>query len=379
MMQTKFARYAWVALVISLFAVLSGCTKLPVKEFSAYKGSFNKARSAGEEVLLDYGAALAQREEMKRREAVAGSSEPQSAREQAQVFNPAAIGIAGQDVDVVGVRMKAWEVVARYNDTLTALAEGKSADALKASVEGLTASLQNFPIAKVAGAVGNISPWIGSLTTLLAAAEAERSRQEFIDVVDKGAPLILGTSRVKAGSGDPVDIGFLGLLQADAENFFNVRLALNIIAYTRITDSADTLGGQYQALATDYGHPEDLKKLTATVNEQFKALDPNLEPVKLSSTGTKTYSTNIHSQLVQISVQVADKALAAQQLTAELADYKKVLTSYMELLLGVRESLQGLQVAVQNTQQSLPPTEDLIKVYIDLKQSLEAYRTSRRT
>ena len=93
-------------------------------------------------------------------------------------------------MDRVVVRMKAWDVVARYNDLLTALAEGRAADELAGAVDGLSSSLGSFPIAAVAVAWTEVSGYLAPLKPLALEAVRERSRRDFIAAVGKGGPLI---------------------------------------------------------------------------------------------------------------------------------------------------------------------------------------------
>jgi len=113
------------------------CTSVPIREFTSYRQVFADARAAGEQVLFDYSAAV--KEYDLARKQLAG--EPAESRASLTAENdlppdagsPPAEGNAADLADVA-VRIRAWDVVQRYNDFLLDLAEGKSAAQVSAAV-----------------------------------------------------------------------------------------------------------------------------------------------------------------------------------------------------------------------------------------------------
>jgi hypothetical protein len=248
----------WIRLLSGVFfaSLLSGCTAVPTKHFSAYKEAFGKARAASEQVLLDYGAATAETEALK----AALTQEEESrldqvnARRQAE-FDVNAARNNAASVDHIAVRMQAWDVVGRYNEALTGLAEGKSAAEVAGLVDGLYQNLSTFPFEGIAEAASDAAPFVGALKTLLKKAQEEWSRQEFVRVVKEGGPTIRKM--------------FIVNLRRDAQNFYNIRLALNDIAYREKLDEIADLADQFNTLANRYkldAAAEDLVKITDDTN-----------------------------------------------------------------------------------------------------------------
>ena len=382
-------------MTLLIFAsALAGCTQIPVREFTSYKETFNRARMAGEEVLIDYGAALHEKDridEQKRAELLADKG-AEGAQEASQSissipFDPIVNVRSISKIDVIGVRMQAWEVVARYNDALTALAEGKSAAELTATVEGLANSLANFPIGEVAEAVGSLAPWLGSLKTLVAAAETQRSRRKFLEAVTMGAPLIHGTKPVKT----PVDyckskkrflenVGFIGLLKADASDFYCLRLSLHLSAKSAITDPASDLARQFNSLSKQY-KPDEKNLLKGEIDEMnmlYAKMGLKKGQFHIGENPQKTYTDNIHAQLVQIKEQVAEKARKVENLEAALAAYQQTLVAYVKLIDKLSKTTQALRLAAEVPVQPLPSVEELSRVYIELRQAIEIYKNMRR-
>src|SRR4051794_10416057 len=102
---------AMLVALATVAVIATGCTTVPTKEFQSYKDAFKEARTAGEQVLLDYGAAAALQKESEGKRAAAA---PQR-RIRATAFD-ASLKSDKASVDHVAVRMKAWDVVSRYDD-----------------------------------------------------------------------------------------------------------------------------------------------------------------------------------------------------------------------------------------------------------------------
>src|SRR5687768_6103177 len=114
------------------FLLLAGCTSLPATEFSAYRNAFDAARTAGEQVTLDYGAAVA--ENKLRRSQVAASTRPAPLSSNSKTtFSVAAVMESSSVSGDVAERLRAWQVVADFNEALVSIAEGKSSRDLDAA------------------------------------------------------------------------------------------------------------------------------------------------------------------------------------------------------------------------------------------------------
>jgi hypothetical protein len=375
----KVFQLAFVSFVLTMF----GCTSVPIREFTSYKQVFAEARAAGEQVLFDYSAAVKEYEQARKLQA--GDSSGNRASSAIEInrlanIDPTAAAPVAAELDDVTVRIRAWDVVQRYNDVLLSLAEGKSVDQVSAAVNGLMQSLATFPLEDIAQAASTISPYIGVLKEVLTLAEFERSHRKFVAAVKKGAPLIGVPIRENAESGDKKTFqSFLKLLRDDAKNFFNIRKGLNDLAYDRIVDEAADSRRQYRILILDYEFNADLEKLTTEVNELLKSV--SLPPIELTAAekeqATKACPPIVFSQLVQIKEQIGTKVDAARKKTGELTAYKTMVVAYVNLIDQVSASLLALLTAVESNLKTIPPIGDLLPVYIQLRQAIHFYRDSR--
>lgn len=375
----KVFQLALVSVVLSMLA----CTSIPTREFTTYKQAFADARAAGEQVLFDYSAAVNEYEMEKKLQAEKlseNSAPPAIENDRPANFDPTTGSADVAELDDVTVRIRAWDVVQRYNDVLLSLAEGKSVAQVSAAVDGLMQSLATFPLEDIATAVSSVSPYLGVLREVLALAEYERSRRKFVAAVKKGAPLIgVPIREIAASEGKESFQSFLKLLRDDAKNFYNIRKGLNDLAYERKVDEAADLRRQYRILVLEFKSNEDLDKLTTEVNELLKLV--SLPPVALTKEekeqATQTYTPVIYTQLVQLKDQIGAKVNAARKKTNELTAYKTMAAAYVKLINHVSESLQALLTAVERNLKTTPSIGELLPVYIELRRAIHIYRDSR--
>ena len=342
--------------------VAAGCTTIPGKEFASYKDTFAKARSAGETVVLDYGVAVSQFEEIKVRRAAA---KPEQKRRGAP-FDPATEAKKSAPVDHVLVRMQAWDVVARYNDLLTALAEGKPAEDLAAAVDGLSASLNNFPLKAVAASAADVSGYLAPLKALALEAAREHSRRQFVEAVGKGAPLI--------------NDKFIVLLREDAADFYRVRAGLNDLEITALAESANATGVRLGELAASFQASREAEAAIAAFNAEADKL-PQLTggvrlvaPVKVAPRGPAAPTPEARAQIGTLSQDGKAQLAKVAAKDDELNAYRQVLIAYLALLNELERSLRNLQVAAEQAQPAIPSTVELERAVILLREAYMAYQ-----
>lgn len=176
-------------LVISTILFLAACSQVPKREFSQYKQTFAQVHTTAADILLDFDQALKK------------AKERQAAQEQGQdapVVRPpypadlkAFEGKRGSEkVDDIEVRRRALQVITQYNDLLTELAEGKSAQEVKSSASGLVNAVGKFVTIAGGSGVPGLSAIATIVSTLAELVEKARTRAEFSRAVRKGRPVI---------------------------------------------------------------------------------------------------------------------------------------------------------------------------------------------
>jgi len=353
------------SLLGALFGVLvaAGCTTVPTQEFATYKETFAKARAAGEEVVLDYGAAAVQYEEIKAKRAAAKAAP----RARSKSFDQSAVDKNAASVNAVLVRMKAWEVVARYNDLLTALAEGRAADELAGAVDGLSASLTSFPIATVAATASSVTAYLAPLKPLALEAVREQSRRQFIAAVGKGAPLITDN--------------FLKLLREDVKNYYEVRYGLNDLEISALADAAFETEKLLAGLLAQLQASPEIDKQITELNDAIKLLPVRpgetltpLVPTLPARRGSAALTPEAKAQINSLIMEAKDRIAKVAAKDDELNAYTKVLGAYVALLNQLEHSMRGLQMAAELAQPGIPPSEDLERIIVLLREAYIAYK-----
>jgi hypothetical protein len=353
------------ALVLLAIAA-AGCTTVPTREFATYKETFAKARAAGEEVILDYGAAAAHRADLKAAEDAAKAGR----KKRGEPFDAGAAGRDAAARDRVVVRMKAWDVVARYNDLLTALAEGRAADELAGAVDGLSSSLGSFPIATVAVAWTEVSGYLAPLKPLALEAVRERSRRDFIAAVGKGGPLIADK--------------FLKLLREDTVQFYDTRRGLNDLELGPLVDAANATGRDILASAGRFqATPEiddALKQLNTAIDRvPFETTETRLvREVRIKQHGPGAPTPEVRVQILTLVREATAQAGKVAAKDAELRAYRDVLNAYLALLDQLEHSMRGLQAAAEQAQPGIPQAADLERTVILLREAYMTYKDKRK-
>jgi len=315
-------------------------------------------------VLLDYGAAATEAEELAAKDAES-QAKP---KERGEAFDPLTAAKQTVTVDHIAVRMKAWDVVARYNDLLTALAEGKAADQLAAAVDGLSSSLGSFPIAEVALSWTQVSGYLAPLKPLALEAVREQSRRQFVAAVGKGAPLITDN--------------FLKLLRDDAADFYRVRFGLNDREYRHLLTGVAEAGNSFADLCEQFQQTPEVSTILADLNNQVIKIPRRpggafaVKPVapKVSPSSAAAPTPEAIAQLTSLQADAAARVAQALAKDAELDAYRQVLTHYVDLLDKLEQSMRGLQIAAEQAQPAIPQGADLERTVILLRQAYIRYK-----
>lgn len=348
----------------TVLAAASGCTTVPTKEFASYKDTFAQARKAGEDVLVDYGASVSRVDELNAKQEAA-QVKP---KERGALFDPLSGSKQTAAVDDVAVRMKAWDVVARYNDLLTALAEGKAADQLAAAVDGLSSSLTSFPISEVALSATQVSGYLAPLKPLALEAVREQSRRKFVAAVAEGGPLISDK--------------FLAFMKKDAGKFYQLRQLFNDMEYDPIVDEIGDVRNRFAAVAAKFQPTPDVMTALDNLNQELALLprEPGgafpIDPVALkpASGSAPPPAPDTVAQLQGMTTDVKGLVSRAVAKDAELDAYREVMTHYVSLLNQLEQSMRALQSAAEQAQPTIPPASDLERTVILLREAYMKYK-----
>ena len=354
---------------LSLLALLYGCSVVPTQQFEAYKRAFENVRASGEEVLLDYGVAKNDYEE--KLEAVSDEKELDSGDRFA--FDISAITETGKPPDDVGERMHAWNVLAQYNETLTAVAQGYSPEEISATIDGLTEALRKFPIKAISGAATDLAPCASVVKAALEIIEREIAAGRFTESVQAVYPAINE---------------FLYLLEGDAQNFYNTRLGLHGLDYDPIEKQIIEKTAAFQELlksfetSADTGEAETTQRihdLIKQVNDTLVGIPnwPSESILVLSQSGYAEYTELAHSQFVEMANEIERLAGEAKALDDQLITYRDMLIQYVKLIQLTRQALKAVIEAIEENRQPEVVAQNMFDATVRLKRAIAEYKKAR--
>jgi hypothetical protein len=359
-------RAACLALLGGLF--VAGCTTVPQHEFQTYRRAFDEARAQSEHVLADYAAARQLKSNL-----VAQGNLKTNTSPNARLLS-SRLGLATFDAtsatrqDDVEVRLKAWNVIANYNEALAAVASGAKASEIEGAVNGFLRSLQQFPLEEVAKMAGDAVPYVGVVTALISLVEKEVEARRFRQAVLKAE--------------QPMK-QFVGLLRQDAVLFRNYRVTLLNERFVEqeilIFDRAD----RFRIIATSHGwNPQD----------EVDALVKQVNANRVLAAGVETFSAvpsapasppppaSADSELVQLRT-LADaierEAGEARGTVVELSAYHELMRQYVLLIGELERALGVLSEAARNSTGRLPSVDQLQQVISSVRLAREIYSETK--
>ena len=354
---------------LSLLALLWGCAAIPTQQFEAYKSAFDKVRASGEEVLLDYG--VAKNDYEKRQEAESEGAEL-DAPDRFE-FDISAITENEEPLDEVGVRMHAWNVLARYNETLMAIAQGRSTAEISAAVDGLTQALSKFQVRAISEATADVIPYAGVAKAALEIIEREIAAHRFIESIQAVYPEINK---------------FLDLLESDAQNFYNIRLGLHNLDYDLIVDQIADHVGLFQDLSKDFNIPADtgeeetthrIYPLITQINDTLAVIPdwPSDNILVLSQSGDREYTELAHSKFLELANEIERKAAEARAVDDQLIAYRNMLIQYVKLVQQTMRALNTVVKAIEENRQPEVVAQNMFDVAVKLKRAIAEYKKAR--
>ena len=350
---------------------LGACTALPLQHFSTYRDTFSKAQSAGEDVLLDYAAARATLTGIDAGRAASRPAEP----ERLTRIPPTPPG--AQAIDHITVRLRAWNVVARFNDALLAVAEGRDTPHVAGAADALLHSLNTFPLEAVRDVGADVIPFAGAIAAVLTAAERELSRRAFLQTLAKYGPVVREQ--------------FIGLLKQDVDDFYRMRFLLNDREYQTIA-TRDITGAmrRFNDLAQRFQYTADVQAIAKSIAASLATLPASQEKTTaVAQLGAATAAlakapdgAPAPDPLTLDRLQRArdDVSSAVERAVAKneaLGPYAELLSSYRVLLDRTARSLKALEDAAVGGSRREPPSDELLNAVVLVRQSYLKYRDHR--
>lgn len=359
-------------LVIPTILLLAGCFHIPKREFSQYRQTFAQVHTTAGDILLDFDQALKK------------AKERQAAQEQGQdapaVRPPYPADLkafeakrGGEKLDDIEVRRRALQVITQYNDLLTQLAEGKSAQEVKSSASGLVNAVGKFVTIAGGSGVPGLSAIATIVSTLAELVEKARTRAEFSRAVREGRPVI--EKIIDALIEDRRDHYGLRFDLAQEERLLildeitiKIRLILGFVA---------SLGPSRQDGPNVSDAEKDLNSILKPVRGEIVEYPIRLKLAPASArTPPFTEGANERTQasILEIKEQVEKYENNVKQMQA----LGTALDEYRKLLEGTKTALATLEKMPDKPQDISIVAEELARAAFRVKRNLETLRSAVR-
>ncbi len=367
------------SLMLSLTLLLVGCTGIPEAEFASYLEAVTAARTASESLLVDYDATRRSVDALDLQ--TNGAVESETGDSLAN-YDPGAP--SNNEGSIIESRVQAWDAIARYNEALTALASGESAERLGKRFGTLGSSLQSVSTSLGATVAGFdvLLPTVGQFIVL---AERAQATSEFEKAIRKARPIIHEVI-VKVLIPDTTTYA------AEKGIFLDSQLDEATQSMRRISRRMARLAREHDEPLADK-HPKQAERRDA-VEEEMKAIigtfesDVKIEFDNRSFTirenglsnypppleGSKPYSELVQSQLEQLlgALRETDGLRRAQKMTRE--EYRDTLDSYVELLNKVKATMLAIENQLGKPQNLQGLVTEITTLTLKLRSDIELLR-----
>lgn len=363
-MFTRRANGTMAVAVLSLLFFTGGCAEIPKQEFKSYTSAFDEVKENTDRFLVDMAEA----------KTIADAAKPKkedtSAAPSPAPF-PLTLTLSSASVpdDPIEHRRAALEVVMRFNTALTNLAEGRSPEEVKSSVQSLAEGLKNLS-GLVGASIPALGPFVPLISTVVGELEKAANREQFKNALRAGEPVI---------------DGILQLFAKDAQDVYAIRALDAIRRSGRAKRKLTSLVRQMRSVAAEHDKPADdnvvkkLDKLEERIAAALNTVGAAGNSSKLETTvGGKKFDTIALSQLEQTLDQVEKEAANYQAVVAEQQAYNKLMVSYGELLTQANAALRNVRTALDRPADIRAQAMSLISFAFAVKRDWETLQTARR-
>ena len=361
-------RMKWLACCVAA-GLVQGCAQIPLKEFQSYQQAFNETQAVAKEVLADYADARDSVSKLRPSGAGRDGVTPPGAINTAVLsyptqFAPPLSAATASKPDDLAVRLQALETVARYNDILSALAEGKSVAQVKASANGFAGSLERLQSVIGNPSFGKLTAGLGSylplVNTVLGIIENARTRAQFIEATRRGEPLVRQ---------------ILDFFIEDTRDFYGVRYSLIDTQVARLKVAIRDNGETMQTLARAHLAPtgsdqmKELKDLEEKVAAKLSAIGFTGTKFQLlpGGAGASPYSELVATQLVQFDASIESQVSGHNALVTKMNTYHTLLSKYVSLLEQTKQNLMLVRATIDAPQDIVPQTQEVFLLVLEIR------------
>jgi hypothetical protein len=352
--------------------LLGGCTIIPQRELQTYRRTFDQVREQSENILADYAHGRQAKSNLIVRMANQQGEGPVGGAALDALLNLPRFDARTVHASVesdIDVRLRAWDVTAKYNEALLAMATGKAGE-LEATAHGLLDSLKKFPIKELSQAAAEAAPYAGAIIPIIELVQKEVEARRF---------------RQAVVSAEPQMQKLFQALYDDANLFYKHRKAYLNDRFTFeeesfLVEAAKEL--QDKLNAQGWGASPDVTNLVTRVNAERvlaggSASFQEIKFVPVAGAAAPAAGDNVLLALRAIADRIQTRARAARTIALELQSYRELMSKYGELLHAFEDSFNSLNIAAKGSAHHLPSLDQLETVISSVRVAYTVYTHSK--
>ena len=365
--------------------MLAGCTSIPDSEFTSYRNAFAAAQSHSKTVMADYAAARQQERQLTSAAGAAAGAAQASSLETALKLSPFTGSPPQAAEDLVVIRLRAWDVLASYNEALAAVAAGSGSANAQVAVDGFVGALKNFPFDKVAKLGASATPYTAVAAQVVEWVQKEVQARRFKQAVLTAAP------QMKI---------FHEAARADAALFYDARIARLREDYNSGVRDLLNLRSRFKAIvdAHSWPSPNSINGQITTMNGMatiadelvlFPPIASIAPPVAAGAAAapgapavpaapTPPAATETELRLAQgFIAQAGNKVEPIREVLRKTKAYRDLMDQYVLLLAEFQNTQNRLVEAVEKNSNRLPSSDQIKQVISNFQLAREIYTSTK--
>ncbi len=338
--------------ILAFVVMLASCTQIPQVEFETYRNNFNTARNASEEILLTMKV---------RAEHIAQHPD-----------NPDGPNVRQEKleerIEALDARLRAWELIAQYNDVLVSLASGTDPAAIENDLTALGNNLSTFGLSSLTKLVEDVSPVFGIISQAVTMIDDFIKKEKFKEAVTAAQKPILG---------------ILDILREDSDDIKEIEEQLIKLKQDDEYFELARLVKRLRSMADMYAQSKELDKLLSQHNksiDQLKNEDRDIiNALKILSTpsGNPVDANSVEFETMKILVDQINERISSYNAFAEqVKTLNTVMEEYNVLLTATQSSFVILNTGVHEAQRVA--TIAFLADTLNLRKAIIEYREAKQ-
>ncbi len=312
--------------------------------YETYRSNFNTARTASEEILITM--------KVRANQVAEHPDNPDGPNVRRQKLE--------ERIAALDARLRAWELIAQYNDVLVSLASGTDPAAIENDLTSLANNLSTFGISSLTKLVEGASPVFGVISEAAAMIDDFIKKEKFKEAVTAAQKPILGIIDILREDSDDIIVIEEQLIMLKQDNEY-----MELARFVR----------RLRSMVNAYAQSEELDKLISQYNESIEQLKEDdrdiINELKISHRPFDNLAdaNAIDFETMKILVDQIDERISSYNaLSDQVEALNALMKEYNELITATQNSFISFNTAARNA---------FLSDVLNLRKALIKYRETK--